>query len=45
MFYDTSMPKAIVCKATEIENVGKAKKKGAQGSDGADLSSFDAKIA
>jgi stachyose synthetase len=44
MFYDTSMPKAIVCKAAEIENVGKAKKKGAQGGDGANLSSFDAKI-
>jgi stachyose synthetase len=39
------MSKAIVCKAAEIENVGKAKKKGAQGGHDADLSSFDAKIA
>jgi stachyose synthetase len=39
------MPKAIVCKAAEIENVGKAKKKGAQGGDVSNLSSFDAKIA
>jgi hypothetical protein len=38
MFYDMSMPKAIVCKAAEIENVGKAKKKEVQGGD-------DAKIA
>jgi hypothetical protein len=34
-----------VCKVVEVENVRKAKKKGAQGGHGADLSSFDAKIA
>ncbi|KAL6654288.1 hypothetical protein ACP70R_007753 [Stipagrostis hirtigluma subsp. patula] len=43
-FYDKAMPKAVVRKAAEIENTGKAKKKAAQGG-ATDLSSFDAKIA
>ncbi|CAO2150089.1 unnamed protein product [Urochloa humidicola] len=41
-FYDTDLPKAVVRKAAEIENAGKAKKKAATA---ADISSFDAKIA
>jgi stachyose synthetase len=44
LFYDASMPKAIVRKAREIENAGKAKMKAAHG-DATDLSSFDAEIA
>jgi stachyose synthetase len=38
------MSKAVVRKAAEIENAGKAKKAAAQGG-ATDLSSFDAKIA
>ncbi|KAG0530889.1 hypothetical protein BDA96_05G226000 [Sorghum bicolor] len=44
LFYDTTMSKAVVRKAAEIENAGKAKKKAAQGG-ATDLSSFDARIA
>ena len=43
LFYDKSMSKAVVRKAAEIENAGKAKKKAAPGG-ATDLSSIDAKI-
>ncbi|KAJ1276943.1 hypothetical protein BS78_05G255300 [Paspalum vaginatum] len=45
LFYDTDMPRAVVCKAAEVENAGKARKKEAAQGGAADLSSFDDKIA
>ncbi|KAJ1276925.1 hypothetical protein BS78_05G254000, partial [Paspalum vaginatum] len=44
LFYDRDMPRAVVRKAAEVENAGKARKKAAQGG-ATDLSSFDEKIA
>ncbi|KAJ1256605.1 hypothetical protein BS78_K341600 [Paspalum vaginatum] len=44
LFYDRDMPRAVVRKAAEVENAGKARKKAAQGG-ATDLSSFDDKIA
>ncbi|CAL4915839.1 unnamed protein product [Urochloa decumbens] len=48
-FYDKNLPKAVIRKAAEIENAGKAKKKAAAAAAGqggaVDLSSIDAKIA
>ncbi|KAJ1276937.1 hypothetical protein BS78_05G254900 [Paspalum vaginatum] len=44
LFYDRDMPKAVVRKAAEVENAGKARKKAAAQGGGVDLSSFDDKI-
>ncbi|PVH34520.1 hypothetical protein PAHAL_8G237000 [Panicum hallii] len=43
LFYDKSMPKAVVRKAAEIESTWKARKKAAQGG-ATDLLDFDVRI-